>query len=68
MEAAFERRHVALECLTRGIARAGILVPLVAPQPFLDVGGGLIDRAHDGPAEGIAYVAGMHGACRKAAR
>ena len=68
VERAFQGRDIALERLARGIARAGVLVALVVPQRFLDVGRRLIDGAHDSPAEGIAYVAGMHCACRKAAR
>ena len=68
VETALERGDIALECLARGIARAGVLEALVAPQAFLDVGGSLINGAHDGPTQGIAQVPGMHGACRKAAR
>ena len=47
---AFERGDVALEGLTGGIARAGVLVALVPPEPLLHVCGGLIDRLHDGAA------------------
>ncbi len=68
MEGAFERGDIALERLARGIARAGVLVALVAAESFLDVGGRLVDGAHDGTAEWITRVAGVDGACRKAAR
>ena len=62
MPSALERRDIALECLTRGIRAARVLVPLVATQPLLHVGGREVHRRHDGAAQRIWALPRVDGA------
>ena len=59
---ALEARDVPLERLARGVLGAGVFVALVPAQPLLDIGGGLVDRRHDGAGHRVGPLARVHGA------
>src|SRR5690606_16953179 len=60
-----ECRQVWLEGRARGIGDARVLVALVDGRRLLYVGGGLIDRRHDGAGRGVRPLPGMDGPCPK---
>ena len=61
-----ERGDVPLERLARRILSARVLVPLVLPEPFLDVRRGQVHRRHDRAGEGFGALAGVNGSGAKA--
>src|SRR5690606_40375429 len=60
-----ECRQVCLEGRARGIGDSRVLVALVDGRRLLSVGGGLIDRRHDGACRGVRPLPGMDGPCPK---
>ena len=56
---AFQAGHVSLQRLTGGVLGPGVLVAPVLADTLLDVGGGLVDRGHHGPGQGLGDLAGM---------
>ncbi len=68
MGAPLQARDAALQSFPGGILGPGVLVPFVASEPLLDVGGGLVDRRHDGAGERVGGLAGVDGSSREAVR
>ena len=60
--AAFQVRHAALVGHAGRVLRARVLVTLVLAGALLHVGGGGVDRRHDGAGAGIGMLAGVNGA------
>ena len=58
--ASFKRRQAGFEGGSRGIAAARIVVAFVLARSFLNEGGAVEDRRHDGPGGRIGRLPGMH--------
>ncbi len=61
-DAALEAGNATLVRHARGVLRARVLVTLVLARALLHVGGGGVDRRHDGAGRGIGVLAGVDGA------
>ena len=59
--AAFERGQAGLECRSRGIARAGVLITLVLSHGFLRERRGLEDGDDDRTGGGLGVLPGVDG-------
>ncbi len=59
---AFEGGQIVLQGFAGRVLGAGILVAVTRPaHPVLGVGGGLVDRRHDRPGDGVRFLPGVDG-------